>query len=235
MSRLNDLMENYHIPLGLLITATKEVGDNQDKIADYLEEYISVYGLEKRGDGMAIVLTNGELFVSRKKTGGVIKVKDISQAQDFHTMERALNQIKKAPGKCKSYYPVDTSVTEIVVASETEKIINVGNKKKIKRKRYSAEQRKIIYQRANGRCKLCGRKIELDNFSLDHVIPLSMGGADSMTNLQATCRGCNFQKSYFLPDQFFDRISEIFVYQMEERYGRKDDWKAVHNLLMEIL
>ena len=51
----------------------------------------------------------------------------------------------------------------------------------------------------------------------------------------ATCRGCNFQKSYFLPDQFFDRISEIFVYQMEERYGRKDDWKAVHNLLMEML
>ena len=49
MARLNDLMENYHIPLGLLITATKEVGDNQDKIADYLEEYISVYGLEKRG------------------------------------------------------------------------------------------------------------------------------------------------------------------------------------------
>lgn len=49
MSRLNDLMENYHIPLGLLITATKEVGDNQDKIADYLEEYILVYGLEKRG------------------------------------------------------------------------------------------------------------------------------------------------------------------------------------------
>lgn len=184
---------------------------------------------------MAIVLTNGELFVSRKKTGGVIKVKDISQAQDFHTMERALNQIKKAPGKCKSYYPVDTSITEMMVVSETEKITNVGNKKKIKRKRYSAEQRKIIYQRANGRCKLCGRKIELNNFSLDHVIPLSMGGADSMTNLQATCRGCNFQKSYFLPDQFFDRISEIFVYQMEERYGRKDDWKAVHKLLMEML
>lgn len=49
MSRLNNLMESYHIPLGLLITAAKEVGDNQDKIADYLEEYISVYGLEKRG------------------------------------------------------------------------------------------------------------------------------------------------------------------------------------------
>ena len=184
---------------------------------------------------MAILLTNGKYFIAHNKTGAVIKVTNISKAQNFYTMERALNQIKKAPGKCKSYYPVDTSVTEIVVASETEKITSVGNKKKIKRKRYSAEQRKIIYQRANGRCKLCGRKIELNNFSLDHVIPLSMGGADSMTNLQATCRGCNFQKSYFLPDQFFDRISEIFVYQMEERYGRKDDWKAVHKLLMKML
>lgn len=184
---------------------------------------------------MAIVLTNGTHFIAHNKTGAVIKVTDISQAQNFYTMERALKQITKAPGKCESYYAVDTSVTEIVVASESKKITNVGNKKKIKRKRYSAEQRKIIYQRANGRCKLCGRKIELNNFSLDHVIPLSMGGADSMSNLQASCRGCNFQKSYFLPDQFFDRISEIFVYQMEERYGKKDGWKAVHNLLMEML
>lgn len=184
---------------------------------------------------MAILLTNGKYFIAHNKTGAVIKVMDISQAQNFYTMERALNQITKTPGKCKSYYAVDTSVTDIVVASETENISNVGNKKKIKRKRYSAEQRKIIYHRANGRCKLCGRKIELNNFSLDHVIPLSMGGADSMENLQATCRGCNFQKSFFLPDQFFDRISEIFVYQMEERYGMKDDWKAVHNLLMEML
>ena len=184
---------------------------------------------------MAIVLTNGEYFIKTSKTGGIEKTTDIREAQTFYSCNVAMNKAFKAPGKCKSYYPVDTSVTEMMVVSETEKITNVGNKKKIKRKRYSAEQRKIIYQRANGRCKLCGRKIELNNFALDQVIPLSMGGADSMTNLQATCRGCNFQKSYFLPDQFFDRISEIFVYQMEERYGRKDDWKAVHNLLMEML
>lgn len=184
---------------------------------------------------MAIVLTNGKYFIAHNKTGAVIKVTNISKAQNFYTMERALEQITKTPGKCKSYYPVDTSVTEIVVASESKKIANVGNKKKIKRKRYSAEQRKIIYQRADGRCKLCGRKIELNNFSLDHVIPLSMGGADSMSNLQASCRGCNFQKSYFLPDQFFDRITEIFMFQMEKKHSNRLKWKIARKLMMEML
>lgn len=184
---------------------------------------------------MAIVLTNGELFVSRKKTGGVIKVKDISQAQDFHTMERALNQIKKAPGKCKSYYPVDTSVTEIVVASETEKITSVGNKKKIKRKQYTTEQRKIIYQRANGRCQLCGRKIKYEDMTLDHIVPLSLGGADEMENLQCTCFPCNKFKSNILPDKFIDRITEIFMFQMEKNHSNRLKWKIARKLLMEML
>lgn len=184
---------------------------------------------------MAIVLTNGELFVSRKKTGGVIKVKDISQAQDFHTMERALNQIKKAPGKCKSYYPVDTSVTEIVVASETEKITSVGNKKKIKRKQYSENQRKIIYQKANGRCQLCGRKIEYEDMTLDHIVPLSLGGADEMDNLQCTDFACNKFKSNIFPAEFVDRITEIFMFQMEKKHSNRLKWKIARNLLMEML
>ena len=63
---------------------------------------------------MAILLTNGKYFIAHNKTGAVIKVTNISKAQNFYTMERALNQIKKAPGKCKSYYPVDTSITEMI-------------------------------------------------------------------------------------------------------------------------
>lgn len=184
---------------------------------------------------MAIVLTNGSYFIKHNKTGKVIKVTNISKAQNFYTMERALEQIKKAPGKCKSYYPVDTSVTEIMVASEPEKITSVEIKKKTKRKQYTTEQRKIIYQKANGRCQLCGRKIEYEDMTLDHIVPLSWGGADEMENLQCTCFPCNKFKSNILPDQFVDRITEIFMFQMEKKHSNRLKWKIARNLLMEML
>lgn len=185
--------------------------------------------MRDRGDGMAILLTNGKYFITHNKTGAVIKVTNISKAQNFYTMERALEQITKTPGKCKSYYPVDTSVTEI------EPDINVGNKKKVKRKQYSENQRKIIYQRADGRCQLCGRKIEFNNMTVDHIIPISKGGSNDMDNTEATCFPCNQFKSNIFPAEFVDRITEIFLFQMEKKHSNRLKWKIAHKLLMEML
>lgn len=178
---------------------------------------------------MAILLTNGKYFITHNKTGAVIKVTNISKAQNFYTMERALEQITKTPGKCKSYYPVDTSVTEI------EPDINVGNKKKVKRKQYSENQRKIIYQRADGRCQLCGRKIEFNDMTVDHIIPISKGGSNDMDNTEATCFPCNQFKSNIFPEEFAHRITEIFLFQMEKKYSNRLKWKIAHKLLMEML
>ena len=51
------------------------------------------------------------------------------------------------------------------------------NNGKIKRKKYSQSVRKVIYDKYDGRCQLCGRKILLSDMTLDHHIALSMGGA----------------------------------------------------------
>lgn len=48
---------------------------------------------------MAFVLTNGTYFISHNKRGGIIKVTQIEQAQDFYSLEKAINQLKKTPGK----------------------------------------------------------------------------------------------------------------------------------------
>lgn len=42
-------------------------------------------------------------------------------------------------------------------------------------------------------------------------------------------------KSNILPEQFFDRITEIFMFQMEKKFGNNMLWKLAHNMLMEIL
>jgi len=45
---------------------------------------------------------------------------------------------------------------------------------------------------ANQRCQKCGAE---ENLEMDHIVPLSMGGAHSPENLQVLCRSCNAKKS----------------------------------------
>lgn len=173
---------------------------------------------------MAIILTNGEFYIRTSKEGGIQKTDNIEEAQTFYSCNRAMRKVLNAPGKCKGYYPYDTNDTEW----------NRSREKQI-RKKYLKMDRRMIYDKAGGHCQLCGRKIPLENMSLDHIYPLSMGGADSLENLQCTCEVCNRFKSNILPDTFFDRITEIFIYQMEKKYGDNAAWKMSRNLLMEIL
>jgi hypothetical protein len=51
--------------------------------------------------------------------------------------------------------------------------------------------RQGIYQRDGHRCLHCG---SVDDLTLDHIHPYSMGGADALDNLQTLCRSCNSKK-----------------------------------------
>ena len=164
---------------------------------------------------MAILLTNGKFYIAHNRTGAVIKVADIEKAQDFYSVERAINQRNRTPGKCAGYYYIDTE----------------KNKAKIKRKRYSDKERKIIYNKSGGRCELCGQWLLLENMTLDHIVPLSMGGGESMENLQAACYACNQFKSNIFPDDFMDRIIKIFLYWTEKKCGKEMKLKIIHKLV----
>lgn len=59
---------------------------------------------------MAILLTNGTHYISLTNSGAVKKVDDIKKAQDFHSIERAIAQKNKCPGRTKGFYFVDTSI-----------------------------------------------------------------------------------------------------------------------------
>lgn len=56
-------------------------------------------------------------------------------------------------------------------------------------------QRKAIFARANAQCEHCGKKWS-DNYMLecDHIVPLSMGGENQISNGQLLCRRCHAKK-----------------------------------------
>ncbi len=55
------------------------------------------------------------------------------------------------------------------------------------------------------RCVYCAAELEFDFATIDHVHPLSHGGASAPGNLVLACARCNRLKGDMLPTEFFIR------------------------------
>lgn len=51
--------------------------------------------------------------------------------------------------------------------------------------------RQYVFERDNYRCRSCSGTKYL---TVDHIIPISKGGTDDLSNLQTLCRACNSSK-----------------------------------------
>lgn len=49
-----------------------------------------------------------------------------------------------------------------------------------------------VWQRDGGHCVECGTKAKL---CFDHIVPFSLGGSNTVRNIQLLCEGCNLTKS----------------------------------------
>ena len=166
---------------------------------------------------MAIIIMNdNKYYITHNENGGLKKTKDITEAEDFEILEKAIGLCKHCSRKTRGYYIYDTVSNKICYRKNFCK-----PNKKMKRKKYSKDARQLIYERADGRCELCGKKILLKDMTLDHINPLSMGGEDNVSNLSCTCKLCNHFKGNILPDDFFERISLIYFYQMEKKINNR--------------
>jgi hypothetical protein len=53
------------------------------------------------------------------------------------------------------------------------------------------EVRRTVFERDGGACRQCGEGFDLQ---YDHVIPVALGGASTVENLQLLCGTCNREK-----------------------------------------
>lgn len=169
-------------------------------------------------------LTNGKCYIDISDTGGIVKVKDIKKAHMFSELSKVNYILKSTPSKTKGYYVCDSTNHKIEICKK---------KAKQRRKQYSSNVRKLIYANAQGKCALCGRSILYKDMTLDHIKPLSMGGKDCVENLQCSCYGCNQFKSNILPEEFIQRITDIFLYQLGKTKGNEMKWKVISEILKE--
>lgn len=57
-----------------------------------------------------------------------------------------------------------------------------------------------ILRRDNHSCRYCGGTAPSATLTVDHVVPVALGGTDDPTNLVTACQGCNAGKSATPPD-----------------------------------
>lgn len=54
--------------------------------------------------------------------------------------------------------------------------------------------RRVVLERASGRCGICGGPVDPQDFHVDHITPVSLGGEESYTNTQPAHPLCNLRK-----------------------------------------
>jgi hypothetical protein len=77
------------------------------------------------------------------------------------------------------------------------------------------EQRQQVYDKYNGHCAYCGKKIAYKDMQIDHIKPLQRGwvynpnnvGTDTMDNYNPSCRACNFRKGILTVEQFRSELT----------------------------
>ncbi len=73
--------------------------------------------------------------------------------------------------------------------------INLIKNNDNKRKPIDSILRHECFKRDNYKCVECGNSNKESILHADHILPVSQGGTDELSNLQTLCEGCNLAKS----------------------------------------
>ena len=69
--------------------------------------------------------------------------------------------------------------------------------------------RRDIYNKYNGHCAYCGKKIEFDDMTIDHILATSKGGSNDLANTIPSCQLCNNQKADRTIEEFRTFLENI--------------------------
>ena len=78
-----------------------------------------------------------------------------------------------------------------------------------KRRVFSQKERIELWKsKANNTCQKCLKNVKVNEFEIDHIKPLAIGGTNDESNLQILCQGCHKNKTSDEQEQGYFKLSE---------------------------
>lgn len=207
------------------------------------KEFVRFDTVTKRSDlitdiRLASELTNAEAKELLKKCTKKLKGFQIAQKESFQPKEPA------APAIVISAQPAETttaSAESVQQTPETPTAIQPAAVQSVKpthpvhpmiqpmiqpitktpRRCFTSKERSEIYIRDKGRCGICGEFIPLNEFTIDHIVPISKGGTYDYDNLQCCCFKCNQLKSNEMPDDFYEKMFIALINHAKQQNNKK--------------
>ena len=168
--------------------------------------------------GKNYVITNATKFVGQNDS-----VTDVAEkARSFKTAADADGYIR-----CHGNLLLDMGRTIVIVNDQYEtvdvfgkKVLSKSNLKKIEinrknnvikvqRKSIPIDIRLAVYKKDNGVCQICGKPLDVDDFTVDHIVPLNRGGINEMNNYRCVCHRCNQWKSDSLDEELIKMLEDV--------------------------
>ncbi len=154
--------------------------------ADFYSFFLAIYELsktyyfpEERSDEINVCLTKFGSEVDKhvkqsEKTSDNPLVREYVENVEKRTTHKATRQ--------KRYEIVRELLIPFLIAKD-------------KRRDFNDEERRIAWNNSDKKCAICGKKVDWDEYELDHIKPFSKGGKTSLENSQITHKSCNAKKS----------------------------------------
>lgn len=162
---------------------------------------------------LASELTNAEAKELLKKCTKKLKGFQITQIESFQAKEPA------APAIVIPAQPAATQPAAVQPTQPVHPMIQPITK--TPRRCFTSKERSEIYIRDKGRCGICGEFIPLNEFTIDHIVPISKGGTYDYDNLQCCCFKCNQLKSNEMPDDFYGKMFIALINHAKQQNNKK--------------
>lgn len=134
------------------------------------------------------------------------------------------------------YRPYSLFSFDIIYSSEYN--FRMARQRNEGRIRMTNIRREQLLDRCKGRCCHCGCELVLgDNFSIEHIIPLSKGGTNDFRNTVALCKDCNKEKGNDIVGvEFYSNAPKLVFEDIEailNEYYEENDWLTTTNVFRQ--
>lgn len=171
------------------------------------------------------IITNASDFAANDCT----VTNDFNKAKCFSSIEAADNYIQchKEIVRCfKEPCIIDENFEPVKKVTEKQyEIIGKWQTPVIKRNVIKKSVRASIYEHCGRICSICGKPLNYNEMTIDHIIPISRGGGNTQDNLRCVCPECNRIKGNRLDSEMYKGIVNIFSWKVFDEPDN-DSWNA---------